>query len=185
MLYIRHGEKLYDNGKSETFPLDPPLTDFGREEATEYFQSFVHTFGVPSKIVSSPYRRTRQTAKIAQDVIHKQTGVFVPIFVDTLISEYLGNQKNTNLEGAFHPNTEKYSPVPPETWTEFLLRVRLHSRLCTPDTWYVTHGLFIKTLAKWHGTDVPRPSPATGIFVSQKDFLERDSQLVKFVKMKR
>ena len=96
MLYIRHGQKSYSNGKSTIYSLDPDLTENGRLQAYNKFKYLLNNFGIPKIIISSPYLRTRETAEIAKTVILEQTNIEIPIIYDSSIGEYLGNQTNVS-----------------------------------------------------------------------------------------
>lgn len=164
MLYIRHGPKLYKNGDSSSYPLDPPLTPEGKNTARNKFRSLLQRFGPPPKIVSSPYLRARETAKIAQDVIFEDTGKTVPIVYDSAIGEYLGHQKNCDMKRDLYPETLQLNPLPPETWNQYSYRVRTHFNKTKDDGWYITHGLVINSIAFFHKKKF-YPSELEGIFI--------------------
>ena len=165
MLYIRHGQKSYCNGKSLNYSLDPDLTEFGRLNAKNRFEYLLNKFGIPDVIITSPYLRTRETAQIAQNVILEQTGQFIPIMYDPLIGEYLGNQKNVPFVNGLRPETLQYNPVPHETWDQFSQRVEDHVVSDKLSGWYVTHGLFIQKISSKYGFNIPYPKELTGIYI--------------------
>lgn len=129
MFYIRHAEKSYSNGNSSEYSLDPNLTEKGRKMAEIKFKQLLDRYGIPNKIISSPYRRTRETSEIAQNVIFKYTGKSIDITYSPLIGEYLGHQTHRNINTSLHPDTLKLNPIPPENWREYGYRVRQHLQL--------------------------------------------------------
>lgn len=182
MLYIRHGEKLYNNGESKTFSLDPELTEKGKREAWDKFLTIVRDFGIPDKIISSPYLRTRETAEIAQDVIFKVSGLFVPIFIDPLVGEYLGNQEDKDLNTCLRKETLQFNPIPPETWYKFMSRLKRHLLYQKDENvWYITHGLVIKMIADLNQKKIDSPQSAEGISLSQKDQGKKNSSIQSVV----
>lgn len=167
MLYIRHGEKAYKNGGSEDYSLDPPLTEQGRIVAKEKFQQLIRNYRTPNKIVSSPYLRTRQTAEIAADVIFGETGVKIEILCDPNIGEYLNDQKYKDINNCLRYETLVHNPVPPQNLKQYNKRAHKHNRLATPDIWYITHGMFIQSIAYFNGTKIKYPSVSEGIYVNK------------------
>lgn len=165
-LYIRHGLKQYSNGKSETYPLDPGLTEEGKLLAEIQFRAYLPAHGVPQIIRTSPYLRARETAEIAQNVITEITGVNVPIVIDRWMGEYLGHQKGHTNSDSFRPETYRHNPVPPENFGQFKTRVKrwLHKKP-NENAWYITHGLFIKEVGQQLGCKMSNPDELHGIAV--------------------
>jgi len=171
MLYIRHAEKSYKNGDSSEFPLDPDLTHNGREQAKIKFQELFNNYGCPSRIISSPYLRARETAKIAQDVILEATGKRVKISYDSSIGEYLGHQNNISLEQGLRPETLGLNPIPHETLSQYRSRVRQHNRTRRQfgNSWYISHGIVIQSIAHFNDTKTPYPAPLGAIHIDNGD----------------
>lgn len=166
MLYIRHAQKAYRNGGAVDYCLDPGLTDEGKDSARKKFQDYLFKYGVPNKIISSPFLRARETAQIAADVIMDQTGITVPLFCDVTIGEYLGHQCGKKLDDCVTPETMQYQPIPPEGWEQYKNRVKCHVRCSKRENcWIISHGLVIQTVASIFGTKVRRPSELHGIRV--------------------
>lgn len=169
MLYIRHAQKAYRNGESETLCLDPYLTEAGIEASKQKFRYLVETHGIPTKIVCSPYLRARETANIAADVICDITGEKIEVSCDPLIGEYLGHHKNKDISKCLHEETLIHNPIPPENWKEYSARVRKHTRFAKHNIWYVTHGLVIQSIAFFHGEKITYPSELEGILIQDKN----------------
>jgi broad specificity phosphatase PhoE len=90
-LFIRHSYKAYKNGASTVYPLDPYLTVDGEVAAENKIVEFIREkkFPLPDKIVSSPFRRARETAEITQKMIFILTSIFIPIEIDLNIREII------------------------------------------------------------------------------------------------
>ena len=156
MIFIRHGHKEYENGRSSEYRFDPPLTTYGQEQAYICFKNLLDQHGPPSRIVASPFRRTRQTADIAQTVILERLGYHVEINYDNGIREYLGNHHTTNPDD-FEEQTFNYlndfnqftvKSKFTERWGAFIKRLKNAGPQLQPNVWYITHGLVIQQLAQ-------------------------------------
>jgi broad specificity phosphatase PhoE len=109
--FVRHGEKLYDNGRSS----DPAAPKFDPVLIEDFLHLPPHSdYYSKSNVVvySSPYARTRQTAVKFSDED--------AIRVDCRLGEYLGHwsKESINYETDFHPSMEghhKTLPPPKET----------------------------------------------------------------------
>lgn len=156
MLYIRHSQKMYDNGEAVPYPLDPGLTENGRRLAyarfAELFDSYYPLHGMPKKIVSSPFCRTRETAYIAQEVIRCKTDVIVPVEFDPTVGEYL-NKKNRDLaleRSSYRSDTLKVMNRIFIDGNKKTLINRLKRSQVTQHengVWYITHGIVIQKIA--------------------------------------
>lgn len=164
-MYIRHGPKAYKNGANVEYSLDPGLTEAGKSAAHTKFTELINRYGPPAQIVTSPYFRARETALIAQHVINEMTGVVVPVMAEPLIGEYLGHQSHKNLSTSLRPETLSYRPIPPENWKQYSARVRLHTRKSVGNTWYITHGIVIQSVAHFRGIEIKHPHELEGIMI--------------------
>lgn len=165
MLYIRHAEKSYSNGKSEDFPLDPNLTLEGKKKAQVRFRELLRNYGIPAQIISSPYFRARETAQIAHNIILEETGKSIEISYDRNIGEYLGHQKHMNIINALRPDTLELNPIPPETWKQYSYRVLKHTQLPHKNAWYISHGIVIQSIAFFNKNKISYPSELEGIWL--------------------
>lgn len=171
MLYIRHGQKAYKNGKTKDFSLDPGLTDAGKDDARARFRDLVISQGVPAYIVSSPYLRARETAQIANDVILELTGHTVEIIYDGRLGEYLGHHRDKDLRTCLRPETLKHNPIGAEYWRQFTSRIKKYVKSLNGSTdpiWCITHGVVIKTIARTYGYEVNYPCELKGIRVNHE-----------------
>jgi broad specificity phosphatase PhoE len=173
MLYIRHAQKAYRNGDAKEFALDPELTEKGREAARNKFRELIRVHGIPSRIISSPYLRARETAQIACEVIAEVNDCSIQITCDSSIGEYLGHHRGIDLSRCLRPETLSYNPIPPEQWKQYSTRVKRHvhfTRECrvsqsSQPIWYITHGIVIKSVAFFQGYDIAYPCELSGIKV--------------------
>lgn len=172
MLYIRHGQKAYRNGESDKFYFDPPLTEQGKSAAIARFSDLLFTQGVPQRIISSPYLRARETAQIAHDVILQLTGLVVPVTYDSLLGEYLGNQKKKDLYDGVRPETLELHPIPPEEWRDYSMRVRQLLLTAKESTWNITHGVVIQSIAYLKANKrISHPNELAGILVDNNSVM--------------
>ena len=160
-IYLRHGDKAYNNNSNVKYSLDSPLSDKGIQQVKNGTVKLIESVGFPDKIYVSPLLRTRMTACIIQNILLQQFGIFIPIIIDPTLSEYLGNQWKKNIKDHVYPETWNNGIVLQEYYKEFQKRVAKHwKQVCTSReicnyshrkskyTLYITHGLFIKELAE-------------------------------------
>lgn len=167
-LVVRHGPKEYDNNKSPdgTYPLDPALTDEGRELAYQHFVQLLQSFEPPVRIVTSPFLRARETAQELRRAIFDITGLSVSIYREPLMGEFLGHQVQHRRikKGDFRPETGHVVIDKTISEMEHLRVPQLRKKvvLYPKNTWMVSHGVVIKY---WH--DVRYPEFLHGSWVDQ------------------
>jgi broad specificity phosphatase PhoE len=118
-IYIRHAEKEYKNSEAEFYKHDPGIKEIGVERARKVALRLIELYGEPSKIVASPYRRTRETALIMNMMLKNP---LEEIIIDNKLSEYLGNHYFSELDVT--SATKIHNPPHPETFDEFRKRVK-------------------------------------------------------------
>jgi broad specificity phosphatase PhoE len=154
VIYIRHGCKLYDNGKPiDNLPAhDPPLIAGEEKKIAATSLLLRQKYGNPDKIITSPFKRTRQTAGYLICESDK-----IEITVDSNICEYLGNQKpkNNNFKPQVTDTTNQYKVAPlGESVDNMKQRCRSHlaeigfcdNTVSSGVTWVVSHGFIIETI---------------------------------------
>lgn len=177
-IYIRHAPKEYSNGKSETFKHDPPITEDGREAAKVLARNLIKHYGVPVYIVCSPYRRTRETAEAMLSVLPTA----VPCVCDVLLSEYLGNHADVNLD--ITPETAEYQPPHPETFRQFEERIRRHCVYLdfidevSQSVWFITHGIAVTQVTRLAGPQLIRGIEPLGCVCVKKTSSGRRAELI-------
>ena len=148
--WIRHGEKQYRNGNAPEgcHGYDPPLKTQVYNEFKELCDSIKTKYGVPKKIITSPFLRTRQTALSIANQFFATTNTKIPIFVDTDIGEFLGWRSPTGEKADVDSVTRFF--IEPTLGTERIIdvkeRVQKHIDNIEKDTdiLVVTHGIIIK-----------------------------------------
>src|SRR5579872_2889842 len=89
-IFIRHGDKQHANSATGVpYPLDSDITEDAYVQAKKIGKDIVSTCGEPQLIISSPYRRTLQTAECIKSVCSTNP----TIMIDSNVAEYLGHQK--------------------------------------------------------------------------------------------
>jgi broad specificity phosphatase PhoE len=192
-IWIRHGEKKYRNGKGESgsYQHDSPIQEDENESIYNKVQKLYDRFGFPSRIICSPFLRTRQTKDIMitklREIDPKSTEN-IKLTYDTTISEYLGFQKPEGETADIEPQTAtyfKHKVTLGESLKNLNYRVRNHLidlNLLFPSdyqiTWVITHGIILSNiyhnLSKkfFEKRELPyRPNPLSYIFFmhSSKD----------------
>src|SRR3990167_5918676 len=102
IIWIRHGRKAYKNGRNpEGYPShDSPLDEETIEEIKEKSRLLI-AYGEPDLIITSPYKRTRDTTKFLLEEVKKD----VKIIIDSEVSEFLGNQAPKGQKAEVYPET--------------------------------------------------------------------------------
>lgn len=170
-IYIRHADKSYGNiNNVEYFKHDPGITEVGVERTKSIASKLIEIYGEPTLIVSSPYRRTRETALVMNSMLKKP---LEEIAIDIGISEYLGNHNNVPLD-VTHA-TLIHSPPHPETFEQMKTRVKKHARKLKKFSrgvvWFISHGLIIKQIAALFNIKTSKQLPYLTCF----SFVEKDN----------
>ena len=63
-IYIRHADKQYKNMDADLYKLDPGIKSVGVEKSRKVAEKLVAEYGEPTRIISSPFRRARETAMV-------------------------------------------------------------------------------------------------------------------------
>lgn len=193
IVFIRHGEKLYANGFAKKKKFDPPLKLKEFERGSNLINIYLEEYqGIhPTKIITSPYLRCRQTAEIIRSRCLPEGR----IEIENQLSEFLGFQKYVS-EQDFDPETYQNNPcgIRPnerENLKMFEKRVRdyisnlLNSQNNNPNNdgssdrsndgsseeviWIITHGIFINYFLRSIGLPSSRISPFHGIIVENDE----------------
>lgn len=164
-IYIRHADKEYANGDATLYKHDPGITDKGIEKAKMVAKRLVEQWGMPDRIIVSPYRRTRETAKVMKAAL-LEPGILrkIPVNVDRDVSEYLGNHRTAPIDVT--ESTLTHEPPHPESFSEMKTRVESHNNKITKYIkkhggviWIVTHGLIMKQVAYLNGIKMAKEFP--------------------------
>lgn len=169
IFYIRHSIKTHKNGRVPQntvlpyYALDPDLTSEGEVLAKEKFQILFQSY-TPHKIVTSPFLRTRRTAKIAQQVIYELTNTNIDITIDHQLSEYINKSKHHIKDEDFHPDTLIHHPIS-EYMSQYKRRIKNHYDGVdfNDHVLYITHGMNIQQIAQLHQQPIKYPREVCGI----------------------
>jgi broad specificity phosphatase PhoE len=145
LIYIRHFYKQYSNRQSTKYPYDPDIINDQHNIICKVGNKLVKKYGMPHIIFSSPYKRTRKTAKILKKCLD------VPIIIDNDLSEFINHKYDIVLEDSVRETTKLHNPPINETTHQFHERMKNHREkiknlLDDGVYWFVTHGLNIKNI---------------------------------------
>ena len=177
-IYIRHADKSYGNiNDMQYFKHDPGITEVGVERAKNIAKKLIDLYGEPTSIVSSPYRRTRETSLVMNSMLKNP---LEEITIDVGISEYLGNHPTAVLDVI--TATKIHNPPHPETFDQMKCRVKKHlnkiKKYCNENgkdkketIWFISHGLIIKQIAGIFNIKTSKQIPYLTCF----SFIEKDN----------
>jgi broad specificity phosphatase PhoE len=155
-LFIRHAEKTHRNGhpnQEGEYGFDPNITVDGMIRSRHIGQKLIKKYGKPTRVVLSPYLRTRQTAFAMLSSLPR--GQWPPIEVNKDISEYLGNHHNKEID--LDPQTKYYHPPRDESFDDLRRRIKKFVSNLHPIqgecVWFITHGLVIKLVNEIMGNN--------------------------------
>lgn len=154
LLWIRHAEKKFKNGKGSPgyCDHDPPLKKTDDPNINIVGHSIFIRFGVPDKIICSPFLRTRETATNIQKFFSKFYCKDIEISIDINIGEFLGWVKPPGLKARVTEETSKY--ITPLLGVEKVKDVEERSKIHvdsinrTENILIVTHGIVIEFIHK-------------------------------------
>lgn len=174
IVWLRHGEKAYDNRKGPPGSLayDPGLADGADVKIRSQAQRLLK-LSTPTYIITSPYLRARQTAEILAKEAKLDRS---KILCDARLSEYLGNQR-LPLQGRITKETAMCSVYPPgESFIAMKKRavdsLQVLEQIDKDETvWFVTHGIVMEQIHDELArrlqvkSSLKRPEPATGFII--------------------
>jgi broad specificity phosphatase PhoE len=160
IIWIRHGNKLYCNGKApEGFHQhDPPLKEDAKEDIYKKVNHLLYEFGFPDRIICSPFLRTRQTVKIMLEqlyLLNVKKASTITVEMDMNISEYLGFQKPYFSEADVDEETLELSKTKillGESLKSLNFRVKEHISNInlfeerSETIWVITHGIILNNV---------------------------------------
>ena len=162
LIWIRHGEKLHDNGKLSkgcySMKHDSPLKPDAEFEIRKKTIELYTTYGFPNQIICSPFLRTRETRDIILNSLREINPEKVDdiiLTVDNNIGEFLGFQRPIGEIAQVEEETQKYYKqiiTLGEPLNNLRDRVRTHvNELLFPSKkekciWVITHGIVISSI---------------------------------------
>jgi broad specificity phosphatase PhoE len=179
IVWIRHAEKLFKNGK----PInggkahDPGinLTENTEFEISDLCQNLINIFGCPDRIIISPFLRTRQTADIILNYLENYNQCTPKVEFSINIAEYLGFCKTpfAQLENDTLKHFNYSYRMGEKVW-QLEKRIDKHiSEVSDVDEkiWVVTHGIVIsKIYETFHNEEMKRPKPLDYIAYTRDKF---------------
>lgn len=151
MLFVRHGPRDRDNHSPAPERLDGTIMT-NVYPHTDLLHDYVDRHGVPRRIVSSPYQRTRGTAKLLQDFLRNEYDIDVSIEIEVRIGEYLGGAGRV-MDHDFHPSTLHHRPIRDRNRSSFLRRA--FDFKSERGVWYVSHSYYISSHLERYGVSIP------------------------------
>ena len=153
--WIRHGEKIYKNGYAPdgSHHHDPPLKRNVKYKIKKLCEYLDESSGIPVKIITSPFDRTRDTAKMIRTYYKEKYNKEIEIIVDNNIGEFLGWMTPTGDKADVSDKTNEY--IRPSLGLETLEEVKLRSEEHVKELNYkgfvvvVTHGIIINYIHKF------------------------------------
>ena len=153
IIWLRHAEKLFENGQDVQgyHKHDPPIRRIHTNRIRTICENIVSKYGVPKRIICSPFLRTRETAEAFQRYFRKNHSA-LNIDVDTNICEFLGWTKPKGLQADIDYVTSKYcDPILGiESTDDVNIRVENHLKELdyTDDILIITHGIVVSFVHK-------------------------------------
>lgn len=153
--WIRHGEKIYKNGNAPpgSHHHDPPLKRDVKGKIKILCEHLDNNVGFPTKIITSPFTRTRDTASLIKRYFYNKYGINIQIFIDNDISEFLGWKHPIGCKADVSEITSSY--IEPILGVENLNDVERRSRQHVQNmvnegfTLVITHGIIIDYVHKY------------------------------------
>jgi len=167
LCFLRHAEKEYRNSEAEIYKHDPGIKEIGMERSKKVALKLIETYGEPTKIVSSPYRRTRETAMIMNMMLKNP---FEEIVIERKLSEYLGNHNEVPIDVT--TATKIHNPPHPENFDGMKKRVKKFVDKIRKEfysnpksiIWFISHGIIIKQIASNFGIRTTKELPCLTCF---------------------
>jgi broad specificity phosphatase PhoE len=169
-VWIRHAEKLYNNGRpiGQGKTYDPGIVDniHTRNNIWALVEKLVKRLGVPEKIITSPFLRTRQTTELIVAFMFQKYGWTPIIEYSEDISEYLGFCKNKSDPVGLEEETSKHmkrTSLLEESMASLTTRVEKHIlniHKNEKNVWVITHGIVMSKIFNFYnGFEPNRPEP--------------------------
>ncbi len=168
IIWIRHAEKLYDNekGPDGCRQHDPGLImNLKLHKNIDYLvNNLIKNYGVPNKIICSPFLRTRQTMNLIVEKLNNKNNINIEY--SNNIAEYLGYCKSSIKRADIELETKHIMNIPVligESIESLDSRVERHlndvENQCGT-IWVITHGIIISKIFKLiSGQKLNRPEP--------------------------
>jgi broad specificity phosphatase PhoE len=165
IIWIRHAEKIYGNGKGPigSKQHDPAIFESEGVKIKNLTSRLIKFFGQPDKIICSPYLRTRQTYNFMKEEFSNMNCLY-----DENVGEFLGfcnKNRNFAMKPDLEDETKKYiqkSLLLNETLLDLKIRVLNHINEIAnqkENIWIITHGIFMSKVYEYLFNKEIRPEP--------------------------
>jgi broad specificity phosphatase PhoE len=163
IIWIRHIEKEYKNGKSNRlgenkFQHDPGIivNEETNNRVKVLVSELVRKYGIPKTLIVSPFLRTRETSKIFLKEL-EEINITPDIIYSTDVAEYLGfcKRENHRQEAELDPETKKHFKFKVslgEGFKHFKNRLLNHINYTQENDenmWVITHGLVLNCVYEY------------------------------------
>ncbi len=173
LIYMRHGRDQSEN--SSTFRHDAKMTKQGREDCRKMTIKLIEEHGMPKVIVTSPFYRTIETAKIMKSMIKRTYKRKIKVIIDTSLGRFFTKEQRVQPE--IRPETVNYGPIIDRCPHKMLRRVKEHIRKVlkreyhsrSEVIWCISHGVIIKKLVRSLGQSSPEEVGFLQSFVIRSD----------------
>lgn len=168
-VFIRHSDKEHSNLYEEQFGLDSPLSEDGKIKVYDsVHQGKLKIRRKFTRVIVSPYLRTRQTAeslKASLSSIGLETG---EIEIETLLGEKFGKSRDIKTT-CFRPETLCHDPIvnfeSPDVFKkridDFIAKYQKDLE-SNEDVLFVAHGFTIQSIGNQLGYNVEYPNTLDG-----------------------
>lgn len=149
VIYLRHSNDNYSN---PTAIHDQRAVPGKEHEITAVVKFLIETYGKPSVIICSPFKRARDTAEVITELFNGD----VTFNIDTRVSRYFSSKEKQAPE--VRKETMEFKPPVYESWSKFKLRVRSHVDEMVENTilksrhtvaLVITHALVLKEVCEY------------------------------------
>lgn len=158
-ILIRHGNDSGDSYYKHDNSLN--LSASGTEDdIRKTTKKLIKKYGYPKRIYCSPFYRAIQTVNIMKKIINKP----VQVYVDLKLARYFSSKEknNPNVKDYVRYKTLKYNPPIFENKEQFHKRVdKVNKKILETNvtSWYITHYLVMKRIAKHNDIKIPSYMP--------------------------
>lgn len=159
LIYIRHCSDHSE--KSSTFVHDAKIKRKGKKDCRKKVIELIEHYGAPKVIVTSPFLRARQTAKVMKEEIKKLNDSKVRIIIDSSLGRFFTHDQRNQPQ--IRPETTTYNPIIDKCDHDMKRRIRQHlTKVISREyhkkpevVWCISHGVIIKKLMEFIGQKAP------------------------------
>jgi broad specificity phosphatase PhoE len=179
IIWIRHMEKLYNNGKATEegqYQHDPEIiiNKTTLLNVDTLISELLNKYGKPKKFIVSPFLRTRQTSDILLGILNSKYDIYPKVEYSTDISEYLGfcRKQYVKEKADLEPKTRelfKFNVYLGESFNHFKKRLENHIYNIeneNQNVWVITHGIVLSSIYTYLSKKIPKDRPEPLDYIS-------------------